>query len=509
MTEKNRQPVSDARLGRVLLYPTSVGDTWDPAWGEDGNLYYPGNDGSGWDKACSSNVFFNCSSGEDPFNLQSVTTNCMLENDGWAKQREDGCTWKSSGCISLDGTLYLALGRHAYGTKSGDPHLRQTARRTSIIKSTDQGKTWTRSAEENYHNPMFADHFTTPYFIYYGQDGQAPAIDGADRYIYAVSNNGFWCNGDSYVLGRIERQNMSRLDPADWSYYQGGDGARDESWTRDLAAARPIIENPLKCGETGVTYLPALGRYILVAWYYPGDPNVDADVSSIIFYEAPHPWGPWTMIKEESTAPQGWYCPRVLSKWQSGQGNQLDAILVASGDYYEPGRYYRFIVAELALTTSGKFPPEPPAPQPRVITSTDPTVQYRGAWRKVTDRDPSYSKTVTQIPTFSRRSATHSTEYFSESEGAALTVPFDGERLVWYASKEKNLGIAAVSIDGGPETEVDLWTYCHVPQYERMMFDSGPLAPGAHTFRVQVTGKKNDKSTGSGITHDLVEIFQP
>lgn len=490
-----------------MLYPTSLGDTWDPAWGKYGNLYYPGNDGSGWDKACSSNVFFNRSSGDYPFNLQSATTNCMLEYDGWARQREDGCTWKSSGCISLDSTLYLALGRHAYGTKSGDPHLRQTARRTSIIKSTDHGNTWTRSAEENYHHPMFADHFTTPYFIYYGQDGQSPAVDGADRYIYAVSNNGFWCNGDFYVLGRIERQNMNRLDPAYWTYYQGGDGSRDESWTRDPAAAQPIIENPLKCGETGATYLPSLGRYILVAWYYPGDPNVDADVSNIIFYEAPHPWGRWTMIKEENTAPQGWYCPRVLAKWQAGRDGQLDTILVASGDYYEPSRYYRFIVAELAVKAEGRFPPEPPKPQPRLITSANPAVQYSGAWRKVMDREASYSKTVTHTPTYTQRSATGSMEYFSAEEGAALTVPFKGTRLVWYASKENNLGIAAVSIDGGPEIEVDMWTYSHVPQYERMMFDSGLLEPNLHTLRIRVTGDKNKNSTGVGIFHDRIEVY--
>jgi hypothetical protein len=507
MTEKNRQPVSDVRLGRVKLYPTSLGDTWDPAWAEDGNLYYPGNDGFGWDKACSSNVFFNRSVGDDPFNLKSQTVNGMEEYDGGGQQREDGCTWKSSGCISLDGTLYLALGRHAYGTKSGDPHMRQTARRTSIIKSTDHGMSWVRSAQENYHHPMFENDFTTPYFIYYGQDGKTPEVDGADRYIYAISNNGFWCNGDFYVLGRIERSKMSRLDPADWTYYQGGDGSRDESWTRDPAAARPVIENPLKCGETGATYLPALGRYILVAWYYPGDPNVDADESHLIFYEAPHPWGPWAMIKEEDTVPQGWYCPRVLAKWQTVQADQLNTILVASGDYYEMGQYYRFIVAELAIKVGGSFPSEPPDPQPQVIASTDPTVQYSGAWRKVTDRDSSYSKTVTQTPTFSQRGATKGEEYYAEAKGAALTIHFNGTRLVWYASKENNLGIAAVSIDGGPESEVDLWTYCHVPQYQRLMFDSGPLAPGEHDFKVRVTGKKKGKSTSSGIFHDRVDIF--
>ena len=227
MSEEHDQRITDIRLGQKKLYPNNLGDTWDPAWAKDGSLYYPGNDGSGWNKACSSNLFFNRSTGEDPFNLESQTTNGMPEYDGWAKQREDGCTWKSSGCVSIDGTLYLALARHAYGTISGDPNLRQTARRASIIKSTDQGLTWTRSAGDNYHHPMFDPYFTTPYFIYYGQDGQSPAVDGAERYVYAISNNGFWCNGDHYILGRVERAKISRLEPADWSFYKGGDGLID------------------------------------------------------------------------------------------------------------------------------------------------------------------------------------------------------------------------------------------------------------------------------------------
>lgn len=490
MSEKQSQKITDVRLGKKMLYPNNLGDTWDPAWADDGRLYSPGNDGSGWNKACSSNLFFNCSSGEDPFNLESHTTNGMPEYDGWAKKREDGCTWKSSGCVSVDGTMYLGVARHNYGTTSGDPFQRQTAQRASIIKSTDYGQTWVRSAEENYHHPMFDQHFTTPYFIYYGQDGQSSAVDGAEKYIYAISNNGFWCNGDHYILGRVERTHIRRLNPADWSFYQGGDGEDEQSWTWDAGAARPIIENPLKCGGTGATYIPALGRYLLVAWYYPGDPNVESDESHFIYYEAPHPWGPWSMVKEDVIRPEGWYCPRVLAKWQTSGGNEVETILVTGGDYYEFAKYYRFTVTALSLKTDGKFSPQPEPPASWVITNKDLAVQYDGNWQF----DPSRAK------------AACGGEYFSQNPGDTLTVKFSGTRLGWHTSKENNLGIAAVSIDDGEETEIDLWTYCTVPQYQRLVFDSGSLQPGQHTFKVRLTGKKNEKSTGLGIFHDRVEV---
>ena len=81
----------------------------------------------------------------------------------------DGCTWKSSGCAFIDGSLYWVIARHTYGEISGDPHLRQTAGNASVIKSVDYGKTWTRSAEESLQTPMFpGSYFAAPYFIGYG-----------------------------------------------------------------------------------------------------------------------------------------------------------------------------------------------------------------------------------------------------------------------------------------------------------------------------------------------------
>jgi hypothetical protein len=492
------RPITDIKLGEHRIYFTGFGDTWDPAWAEDDSLYSPGNDGSGWDKACSSNVFFNRMSGDDFLSLQGTTVNGMPEYGGWAQAGPDGCTWKSSGCISLDGTLYFGVARHAYGTKSGDPHQRQIAQRASIIMSSDHGLTWTRPAQDNYDHPMFpSQRFATPYFIHYGQDGKAPPIDQADRYVYAISNNGFWCNGDNYILGRVERSRISRLEASDWEFYTGGDGMRPESWSKQMNAAALIIANPLKCGETGATYIPAIGRYLLVAWYYPGNPNIETDETRFIFFEAPHPWGPWKEVKEIAICPEGWYCPRVLAKWQMERGSEIDLVLATGGDYYEFDSYYRFTTVQVTIKTDGKFPAPPPPPESQVIAHVEGgsgagKFQYRGNWQVQPERAGSLL----------------GSERLSDQQDASFTIQFEGRRVKWHTSKENNLGIAAVALDGGPETLVNLYTYCHVPQCNRLVYDSGWLESGFHTFTVRVTGQKDKKSAGVGISHDRIEVIK-
>ena len=41
------KPVTDARQGPHKAYQESVGDTWDPTWADDDNLYAASDDGSG------------------------------------------------------------------------------------------------------------------------------------------------------------------------------------------------------------------------------------------------------------------------------------------------------------------------------------------------------------------------------------------------------------------------------------------------------------------------------
>ena len=246
-------------FGPSFEAPDNRGDTWVGAWAADGNLYSPSNDGIGFNQAAFANVAFNRITGDDVHHLKGVTVTGMPEyGTGGHEDTRDGRTWKSSGCYAVDGVLYWAVARHHYGRSSGDPYFRQTVIKTSLIKSTDGGRTWARSAKENWEKPMFpTPRFATPYFIQYGQDGRA-AVDNADRYVYAVSNNGFCDNGDNLILGRVRRDKLPGLNGADWQFYCGGDGMEDSAWSSGYEPGHPALEPPRPAGRDR-GHLPADG----------------------------------------------------------------------------------------------------------------------------------------------------------------------------------------------------------------------------------------------------------
>ena len=66
------------------------------------------------------------------------------------------------------------------------------------------------------------------------------------------------------------------------------------------------------------------------------------------------------------------------------------------------------------------------------------------------------------------------------------------------------MGIAAVSIDGGAETNIDLYL---TPKTGNVLVWTSPvLTVGSHTFKVRTTGTKNASSSGTTITLDRVDI---
>ena len=254
--------------------------------------------------------------GDFPSRLTSPYSNCMTSFGGQGARGKynDGATWKSDGVISVDGTLYVAVARQVDGF-GGYPDGYQLSTDASIIKSTDHGRTWSNSFgttdDPNGAAPpprqsgkgaeaMFpGNSFGTPVFINYGQD-DAPdsTADGGDKYVYAISNDGWAYDGSYEMLGRVPRSKIADLNASDWQFYSGtvgGDGSDDANWSANVHDATHILSATHQLEQGGVQYVAGLHRYILTTGYYPFNAqwpqNGQAAQSTWTAYQAPHPWG--------------------------------------------------------------------------------------------------------------------------------------------------------------------------------------------------------------------------
>src|SRR5581483_5102501 len=375
------------KVGNPIVVGDNFGDLWVTVLADDGNLYSPSDDTlcfgvpeffgkdqvrlfqRDFDKFKDqltleekkefqyAPIGFNRIEGDLPESLKGFAVNRMTDysrQDGYTglfdshpKKPPDGCTWKTSGCTFLDGTLYLTLSRLTFSPE-GRPKVGRWVRRyASIIKSGDYGKTWTRSVEDNFRHPMFpGPAFAAAHFIEYRNHGDLP--HGSHKYVYATSTNGFWNNGDFLILGRVQRARIGALDATDWEFYSGGGGSNDSNWTTDVHQAKPILSNPGKLGETGAFYLPQLQRYVMIGWYYPGGGATAIEASTTTvwdFYESPTPWGPWRNTKSHQWNPQGYYAPSICPKFQSDKR----LYVVTAGDWRNWWDHYRLTFVPIDL----------------------------------------------------------------------------------------------------------------------------------------------------------------
>ena len=376
--------IQKVALGEPKMWMNTLGDCWETVWAEDNYLYSVSDDTmpvsnepiSAKNTRDSTNLMVHRFSGDSIQELKGITINNM--NEYGAKSAivpdgcSDGCCWKAMGITSVDNVLYVAVGRHDYGDSSEDPWLRQTSRNASIIKSADRGKTWWRNADNCYRSPMFmGGKFGTPYFIHYGKAG-TESVHNADRYVYAISNNGFWDNGDKIRLGRVLKSEIGRLNAFDWAFYKGGDGMKDESWSYNIndtiigdlnisdwelykdgdemkekvQSTRNgyLLEAPGKCSMTGAQYIEGLERYIMIQWYYTSGGGVFEEGAKKLglknpgqetiwdFYESPYPWGPWRLFDSHTFNPLGAYNPCIVPKLTSDDG--MEFVVFTNGNFY-------------------------------------------------------------------------------------------------------------------------------------------------------------------------------
>jgi hypothetical protein len=319
-----------ARFGEPVRYPKSHGDLWTATWADDGAVYAAADDARGFEDSCNSNLSIHRMVGEMPPSLQAETVNPMSEYGTIGERLAiDNGMWKACGLACVEGVLYLSVSRHTY---PWDAFAIQRAWDASIVKSVDHGKTWSRMPDLG--RAMFPGYtFSTPFFVQYGQDGKAPDTHDAREYVYAVSNDGTWNNGNSMSLGRVRRDRLARLDPTDWEFVRGFDKEGRPVWRSRHDMAGFTFRAPARASMTGVHYIEGLGEYLMPQWHNDRleDKNERWKSTRIELYRAPAPWGPWELIHSEATFPKGFYNPCVPSKYISSDGRKL--WIFASGDW--------------------------------------------------------------------------------------------------------------------------------------------------------------------------------
>ncbi|WP_228484617.1 DUF4185 domain-containing protein [Microbacterium cremeum] len=299
-----RASVGDA----VTVVGVSDGDLWPSCWSDDDALYAANGDGAGF-----GNEFFDIAVNRitgSPTDANGLEGEFLAGGDGvgqvwWG----EGFTRKPTGMLCVAGTIYLAV---------QDLKLDfNEAPAATIARSDDHGKTWTWEASA----PMFDDGvFTTVWFADYGRDAEH-APDPAYAYAYGLDGNWRDSFDDSVAdptelfLARVPVESVQ--DASTWRFYAGEPGDAEPTWTDDIAAKRPVLidervqhpgdgdaedgqtvgaQNLTVISQGGVTYLPKLDRYVYASW----------TELTFEFYEAPAPWGPWTLFLSEDFGPYPW-----------------------------------------------------------------------------------------------------------------------------------------------------------------------------------------------------------
>lgn len=141
--------------------------------------------------------------------------------------------------------------------------------------------------------------------------------------------------------------------------------------------------------------------------------------------------------------------------------------------------------------------PPPPAPSPTpatpvgVGTYNDTVFTYNGTWQVGDNAVAGFNKYMGD-------------DHYSSTTGSTYSLTYSGTQAKVYAAKAPQHGIAAISIDNGTETMVDLYAATRADQ--QLVYTSPVATSGTHTVRVRVTGNKNASSTGVSVNADKIDI---
>jgi hypothetical protein len=249
------------------------------------------------------------------------------------------------GILALDGSIYQFLSTPDRPFDNNKPHPRFIG--AKLIYSPDNGATWhnqdgstpvrwERWEDRDQKNMAFfeepGDAFSLLTVLQMGQNYE----QNEDGYVYVYAPNGNTEGTmNQLVMFRVPKDRILERDAYEFFVARRPDGTAE--WSHDIAARGVVQTFPAGWVNTqihpyawhpSVVFNKPLGVYLMANWGM----GCDAEgmwfgkPSFLGFWTAPHPWGPWTQIHEETEwMPAGdrsarAYQPQIAPKWIAADG---------------------------------------------------------------------------------------------------------------------------------------------------------------------------------------------
>ncbi len=263
----------------------------------------------------------------EPPSFSMEVLNEMEDFVGWG-----GDGPKPVGMLAVGDTVYLAA-QNVPGRHLDDDAVMNWGHGydAHIFASTDGGRTWSPALSDLGEVMFPGRSFGAPAFLNFGKNNE----HAIDSFAYALSGVG-WDNGSQCVLGRVPLDAIQ--DRSRWEFVAGFEADGSPQWSDNLVSAAPVLRHPGYLGAVEIVYLHGIDRYLLLGWRNKVKAEPGAG-SELVVYDAPAPWGPFTLVHHEDpweTAELNPYNPRVPLKWYDHERNE--GWLLFSGNWAHEGQ---------------------------------------------------------------------------------------------------------------------------------------------------------------------------
>jgi hypothetical protein len=314
----------------LMPFPSS-GDLWFTTWADDDNLYGTWGDGMGPGADGSWSLVTDCGAVKFTGAPPNLTPTVLLRDV--PTQFEVRVDDKPSSVLFLDGRLY-----GQFHSPLGD------ARMGYLAYSDDYGKKWTRVGyflpgveKPPNASPWTKDvnsNFRCLFFFNMGRNYEW----NTDGYVYGLGIGREWDWSGEVYLARVDQKRILRY--GEWEYLVGVGTDGKPVWSKNQSDAKPL-PSLFSDDQGSVIYHPGVKRYLFL--------------NSKRLFDAPEPWGPWTVAGEFPSEPPEWqkgYQPGIITK-----GLGADSFwFTMTGQNLKPNMTYSFHIGQLVMHLASPRP---------------------------------------------------------------------------------------------------------------------------------------------------------